>query len=77
LAISISELLEDSPPKPSMHPHIGAKGILIIFVLCGVADFTRGYVHGRSALAGVVWVVLGVLGTAGYLLVFVAWKSGE
>jgi hypothetical protein len=48
-----------------MHPHIGAKGILIIFVLCGVADFIWGYVHGRSVLAGVVWVVLGVLGTAG------------
>ena len=75
--LAISETLEDNPPKPFMHPHNGAKGILLIFLLCGVADFVWGYVHERSILTGVVWVVLGVFGTAGYLLLFRGQNSGE
>jgi hypothetical protein len=60
-----------------MSPHSGAKGILLFFVLCGVVDFIWGYVQGRSMLAGVVWLVLGVFGTAGYVLFFGGWKNGE
>jgi len=63
--------------EPSMHPHSAAKGILLFFLLCGVADFVWGYVHGRSIVTGVIWVVLGVFGTAGYWLLFRGQKSGE
>jgi hypothetical protein len=60
-----------------MHPHNAVKGILVLFVLCGVADFVWGYVHGRSVLFGVVWVVLGIFGTAGYMFLFRGWKSRQ
>jgi len=75
--LAISEALEDNPPKPIMRPHLGAKSILIIFLLCGVADFVWGYSHGRSILTGVVWMVLGVFGTAGYLLLFRGWNGRQ
>jgi len=60
-----------------MHPHNAAKGILLVFLLCGVADFVWGYVHGRSIVTGVIWVVLGVFGTAGYWLLSRGQKSGN
>jgi hypothetical protein len=49
-----------------MHPHNAAKSMLLAFLLCGVADFVWGYIHGRSIVTGVIWVVLGMFGTAGY-----------
>ncbi len=45
---------------------VTAKAILLIFALCAVFDFVWGYFHGHSILAGVVFAVLGLLGTALY-----------
>jgi len=60
-----------------MQPHNAIKSILLVFVLCGIADFVWGYVHGGSILSGAVWVVLGVFGTAGYVFLFGGWKSRQ
>lgn len=43
---------------------VTAKVILLIFALCAVVDFVWGYITERSVLAGVVFVVLGLFGTA-------------
>ena len=47
-----------------------AKAILLIFLLCTVADFVLGYIHGRSIPAGVISIAGGLLGTGCYLLLF-------
>jgi len=58
-----------------MRPNSSVKVILLIFMLCGVVDFVFGYVNGRSMLAGIVWVVLGVFGTAAWMFFFRPWKG--
>jgi len=43
---------------------VTTKAIVLIFALCALCDFVWGYIHKRSVLAGVVWVVLGLPATA-------------
>ena len=54
-----------------------ARGILLVFVLCGACDFVWGYIHERSVLAGVTGIVLGLFGTAWYLFLLGGWKNGD
>jgi len=46
-----------------------ARVILAAFLGCVLIDFIWGYIHERSVVAGVIAIVLGLFGTAWYLLV--------
>jgi hypothetical protein len=46
------------------------KGILLVFALCAIGDFAWGYIDGRSTLAAVIFVVVGLFGTAWYLFLY-------
>ena len=55
----------------------GAAVILLAFVVGGVFDLVWGYIHERSVVAGVVFIILGLFGTAWYLLLFGASRKDD
>jgi len=46
------------------------KTVLLVFILCVVADFVWGYIRGRSIPAAITSVFFGVFGTAFYFFLF-------
>lgn len=70
------------PLVPPLTPEVNragmsAKAIVLIFVLCAVADFVLGYIHERSFPAGLISVIGGLFGTAFYVLVFKWFLNGS
>jgi membrane associated rhomboid family serine protease len=49
---------------------ISPKAVVLIFLLCAVADFLWGYFNGHTFGAAVTAAILGLCGTAFYLVLF-------
>ncbi len=47
---------------------VSPKIILLFFIACAVLDFGWGYLHEHSLAAGAVGLLLGLFGTAYFLL---------
>lgn len=52
-----------------------AKGILIVFSVCALADFAWSYIIGLSIVECVISVLFGLFGTACYVLLLRSRKN--
>lgn len=54
-------------PKQQRYP--SARGVLLVFSLCALADFVWSMFKGRSVAESAISAILGMFGTAWYVLI--------
>lgn len=55
----------------------GGRGVLLVFSLCALADFVWALLEKRSPVEAIVSAVLGLFGTALYLLIYWAAEKND
>ena len=55
--------------KQQRDPSLTPRVVLLVFSLCALADFAWSMFKGRSAVESIISAILGLFGTAWYLLI--------
>jgi hypothetical protein len=61
--------------KQQQGSRLSGRGVLLVFSLCALVDFVWAVLDKRSLAEAVVSAILGLLGTAFYLLIH--WAAGK